>query len=317
MGKPAGGENTLAGVFVVTGSQGFLGRALTRLLRLRGDRVLGLDLVPGDHPDDRVGDLAEPASFQGVLDVPGITGVFHLAGRVGEPRDGDRRRALLRDTLEGTVGLLEWMGRRDPGPRLVLASSSAVYGVPVSQNGRVRETDPLEPRLLYGVVKAAQEELVRREVRLGRLEAVIARLFNVTGPGEGPGSLPGAVALQLVRGASVLHLGRLDTVRDFLDVRDAARGLVLVMERGRAGEVLHVASGVGEVVGERVRRLVRAAGRPVTIETDPERVRPDDVPVAVADVSRLRALGFRAEVDPDRSAADLLDSLRGKEGSWT
>jgi len=307
----------LAGTFVVTGSRGFLGRALTRLLRQRGDRVLGLDLRPGDHPDDVVGDLADPGSWRGRLDPRGMTGVFHLAGRVGEPGDAEGRKALMQDTLEGTIGLLEWACGQEPRPRMVLASSSAVYGVPASPDGRIGESDPLAPRLFYGVVKAAQEELVRREVRLGRLEAVVARLFNLTGPGEGPGSLPGATALQLVRGATVLRLGRLDTVRDFLDVRDAARALVLVMERGGAGEVVHVASGVGESVGDRVMRLVRASGRSVAIEKDPERVRPDDVPVAVADVSRLRALGFRARVDPDRSAADLLASLQGKEVPWT
>jgi len=311
------GERAVAGVFVVTGAQGFLGRVLSGMLRHQGHRVLGLDRLPGPHPDDRVGDLGEPESWRSAMEAPGIRGVFHLAGRVGEPRDGDQRRAMLRDTLEGTLGLLEWIGGLESRPRLVLASSAAVYGVPASGDGRVRETDPVAPRLLYGVAKAAQEEIVRREVRLGRLEAVIGRLFNVTGPGEGPGSVTGAAALQLAQGASVLRLGRTDTVRDFLDVRDAARALMLLMDRGPSGEVLHVASGVGESVGDRVRRLVRASGRRVAVETVPERVRPEDVPVAVADVSRLRALGFRAEVDPDRSAADLLASLEGKEVSWT
>ncbi len=296
----------MPGPVMVTGSRGFAGRPLVAGLRAAGCRVVGLDLQPAEHPDDRCVDLSRADLIGAIVANEHPDRVCHLAGMAIEPADAEGRARLLNANIGMTLGLLDALVAAGCHCRFLLAGSCSVYGIPLRSDGRVVESDPVAPILYYGFTKAAQEELVRVYHRRGSIDLLVARLFNVTGPGEGPGTVLGAVARQIHSGAAALRLGNVDTVRDFLDVRDAASAFRAILERGQAGLAYNVGCGNGETVRDRVLALSQAAGMACLIQRDEARVKPVDVKCIVADTKRLRELGWQAEFDAACTSRDLM-----------
>ena len=104
------------------------------------------------------------------------------------------------------------------------------------------------------------------------LEVIIARIFNLIGPGMSIDQAFGRIAacLALSRDIPVrLTAGDLDARRDFVDVRDAAIALIALALQGQTGRVYHVGTGRSRSIREGINGLVRRAGRPVILASDP------------------------------------------------
>lgn len=292
---------------LVTGSRGFAGRHLVARLRAGGRTVVGLDRTPVAHPDDVTADLGDAESVRDLVVDVRPDRVYHLAGAAFEPRDSIGRSDVLRATLDATASLASALAFAGGRPRVLVAGSCSVYGVPVRPDGRVVEDDPIAPVLFYGFAKASQEMLLALYHRRGVIDLRVARIFNLSGPGEGQGSVLGTAAFQAAAGGPV-RLGNLGAVRDFLDVRDAAVAFETIVERGDAGGVYNVGSGRGIAVRSVVERVLAATG--AALEHDPARDRPVDVPAIFADVVRLDALGFRSAYTLDDTVAAVVAAQR-------
>jgi nucleoside-diphosphate-sugar epimerase len=161
---------------------------------------------------------------------------------------------------------------------------------------------------VYGVSKLAGTETVALARTFG-LDTVVLRVFNPIGAGAPATSLPGRLLAELCRATAehdAVHLGSLDSVRDFVDVRDIADAVLAAVQSSTVDEpVLNVASGRATPVRILVRDLVRLSGftGPVFAIGNGS-VRSADVPWQQADVSVIaRELGWKP-------AIDLTDSLR-------
>jgi GDP-4-dehydro-6-deoxy-D-mannose reductase len=104
-------------------------------------------------------------------------------------------------------------------------------------------------------------------------------------------------------------VGTLTTRRDFTDVRDVVTAYRLLIERGVPGEVYNVCSGRDVAMSEVADQLLELAGADLTFETDPELVRPVDVPVLRGDAGRLQAAtGWESVIPLATTLADVLAS---------
>ena len=104
-------------------------------------------------------------------------------------------------------------------------------------------------------------------------------------------------------------MGTLTTRRDFTDVRDVVAAYRLLIERGQTGEVYNVCSGVDVAMSDVAAQLLALAGADLTLETDPELVRPVDVPVLRGDAAKLRAAtGWEPSIPLATTLADVLAS---------
>ncbi|WP_051215477.1 NAD-dependent epimerase/dehydratase family protein [Granulicoccus phenolivorans] len=176
---------------LVTGAAGFIGHRLTAALRRAGHRVTALDALRGDpgtlevrrrrlgrlggHVVDLARDPLDPW-------LNGIDAVAHLAGATGVRSSfGTGWATAVRDNVTATGRLAEAAAGR---ARLVLASSSSVYGTVAS--GLVGEDAPQQPHSPYGASKVAAEAAVQAYRHSRGLEAVILRYFTVYGPGQRP-----------------------------------------------------------------------------------------------------------------------------------
>src|SRR5262249_30255007 len=146
---------------------------------------------------------------------------------------------------------------------------------------------------------------------------LVARLFNPVGAG-----MPERLALpefagQIGAGMATLHVGDLDVARDFIHVTEAARLIVaLASDPANFGRVVNVCSGVSIPLRQMVEQMIRRAGRPIELLTDPARLRPGEMRDLRGDTSRLRAAGLRVTpLDIADLAAELI--LPAAKGSAT
>jgi GDP-4-dehydro-6-deoxy-D-mannose reductase len=142
---------------------------------------------------------------------------------------------------------------------------------------------------------------------------VVVRPFNHIGPGQSPNFAVPALAKRIVdarkTGATSLRVGTMTTRRDFTDVRDVVVAYRVLIERGVPGTVYNVCSGTDVAISEVADRLLALAHADLELVTDPELVRPVDVPVLRGDAGRLHAAtGWAPQIPLATTLADVLSS---------
>ena len=292
--------------YLVTGAAGFVGSHLVDTLLAAGHDVVGVDCFtdyydPAEKERNAAGrdvrrlDLAEDA-----LDLAGIDGVFHLAGRPGVRSFGGVFPDYLHDNLLATQRVFEQAA--DAGVRVAFASSSSVYGATESYP-TPEDTLPL-PVSPYGLTKLACEHLARVYGRASGLDAVVLRYFTVYGPRQRPDMFMRRVCERLRDGGVFELYGDGLQSRSFTYVGDAVAATIAAMERGPAGALYNVGGGEEASVLDAIATLERVAGRRLDVRrADAAR---GDVVRTKADVSRIGAeLGWA----PATSLADGLAAM--------
>jgi GDP-4-dehydro-6-deoxy-D-mannose reductase len=105
-----------------------------------------------------------------------------------------------------------------------------------------------------------------------------------------------------------MRVGNLTAARDFTDVRDVVRAYSLLIEHGKSGEVYNVGSGRAIVIQEILDRIIAHSGKEITVEVDPAKLRPVEVPVIRADISKLQAdTGWQPEIPLEQTIAETLE----------
>jgi GDP-4-dehydro-6-deoxy-D-mannose reductase len=293
---------------LITGASGFVGRVVTRLLLDRGCLVSGLDRSSDNAPDGvqtLVADLAVPGSLQSVP--RRYDYVVHLAGISIPSQFTDI--APITQNLQMALNLLDHL---EAGV-VVLVSSCHVYA---PSDRRRTESDPIEPQGRYGLSKHLVEQLASHFRR--RLDVRVARPFNHLGPGLRP-ELAVPSLLRRLAGApagdtSPVRMKGRDSTRDFIDVRDVARGYLSILEisEAPAEPVFNVCSGVPRTIGDVVREVLGQLGLRRAVVFEDQSMSADDVPMLVGDPSKLReASGFRVQHDLADSIRTMLSALPG------
>ena len=300
---------------LVTGGAGFIGSHLVDELVANGCRVRVLDnLSTGhrrniDHLNDRIdfveGDIRDAGLLNQV--VKGCEVVFHQAAIVSvsqsvqDPSDSCEVNDL------GTVQVLD-ASRRNGVRRVVLASSSAVYG----DDPRMPKTEDMAPKPLspYAVQKLTGEFYASVFGGLYGLETVCLRYFNVFGPRQDPSSpYSGVISIFMNKAAA----GEVPTIygdggqsRDFIYVKDVVRANMLAAtEAAATGRVFNV--GTGSFI--RILDLWQLIGGLSNVKIDPvfEPPRAGDIRESVSDIGRIRqTLNFRPLVELRQGLIDTL-----------
>ncbi|MCX7818846.1 MAG: GDP-mannose 4,6-dehydratase [Kiritimatiellae bacterium] len=267
---------------LITGAAGFVGRHLVAELAAHNHEVAAFCL-PGETPPPEIpvhhGSVAEADDLEAALDRFRPDGCVHLAGVSSVPRSWAAPAETFRTNLLGTLYLLESVRRR-PGLRCLIVTSSQIYGAG-GDDRPLDETTPPRPASPYAISKAAADQLALAWAHRFSLPVLTARPTNHIGPGQSPEFVVASLALQLARislgvAAPPVRAGNLESVRDFLDVRDVVRGYRLLLERGRAGEAYHLASGREYRIADLWERLCAIAGLHPPVEAAPELWRPAD-----------------------------------------
>ena len=277
------------GPLIVTGAGGFIGRVLANHLLAEGHEVTGLGRTPGMH-GEAVVDLAIPGALDSFL-TPDTT-VFHLAG---SGRVGTSVKAPIADfeaNVVVSINVLE--AARRCGAQVVFASTGSVY----DREGDLPfgETSPARPSSPYAAGKLAVEGYMQAYFRSYGVKTWIARMFSVYGPGMHQMAVNDFVD-RLRKDRTRLEIrGDGRQTRDYLHVADVARALTMIVERGEPGGIYNVASGKGVTIRQVAALTAEALGIDGCEITGDFEHTSSELDHMVADITRLKKLGFAQSV---------------------
>ena len=273
-----------------------------------------------EHLDERLtlleADLRDYTSLHHLLNEVRPDYIFHLAAQSFVPSSWRAPGETLTTNIAGQTNLFEAVRALDLDPTIQIACSSEEYGLVLPDEVPIRETNPLRPLSPYAVSKIGQDFLGYQYFQSYGLKVLRTRGFNHTGPRRGSVFVASNFSRQVAAIEAgiqdpVIRVGNLDAVRDFTDVRDMVRAYWLAVTRGRPGEVYNICSGTGITMRELLDRIVAMAQVEVTVETDPERLRPSDVETLIGDSSKFRGdTGWEPQIPFDQTLKDLLDYWR-------
>ncbi len=297
---------------LITGGRGFVGHWLADHLRSIGDEVVAIDQEV---------EITDPSAVVSAFREARPDAVYHLAAMTHVGQSWDEPLRVVEVNVIGTGTVLAAARQCGTDPRVLVTSSAEVYGA-VTDPSRLplTEASPTAPLTPYAASKLAAEALVA-QAWLGHGQPVITvRPFNHIGPGQSPNFAVPALAKRIVEaegsGTRTIPVGNLSARRDFTDVRDVVRAYRLLIESGRPGEVYNVCSGRDVSIRHIADSLLDLAGTSLEFETDPDLMRPVEVPVLRGDPTRLReATGWETQIALDRTLADVLAYWRQQAGS--
>lgn len=303
---------------LVTGAAGFAGLHLVDRLG-RSAVVHGWTLPGTPRPPTTVPvtwhdvDITDGAAVDRAIQALQPDRIFHLAGAPSVETSWTNAVPHLAVNAMGAAHLVDAVRRHAPRCRVLVVTSAQVY-----RNGEapIDEAAPLGPPSPYGLTKLAQDQLAEAAARVDGMDVVVARPFNHIGPGQAPGFAVPSFARQIARierglDPPVIRVGNLDTCRDFTDVRDVAAAYCHIMDGAPAGRVYNVCSGSAYRIGDLLDTLVGLAQVVIRVSTDPDRLRPADIPRILGDNSRLRTeLGWAPRIPITTTLKDTLEWWR-------
>lgn len=282
---------------------------MCRRLQAEGDEI-----VPFVSADSARLDLLDRAAVRACVIESGAEAVYHLAAVSNVDRSFQSPDRTVRVNVEGTVNLLD--ACREAGvARVLVVGSAAQYGDGAGSVEPLAEVSPLRPVSPYGASKVAAEYLGLQAYLSGDLGAIMTRSFNHTGPGQSANFVVPALAHRIATAErhkqSEIVAGRLDSVREFNDVRDVVRAYRLLILLGVPGEVYNVCSGRAYSIQSVADRLLALARVPLRLKQDSTLIRAVESKRLVGDPSKLKLqTGWEPSFDLDKTLADTLDCAR-------
>ena len=312
---------SLAGKRVlITGAGGFIGSHLTEQAVAAGAKVRAIVHYNGRGDLGHLTqlDAAARASVEIVSSdvrdrtamkqaVEGCDVVLHLAALIGIPYSYRAPQSYVDVNIVGTLNILE--ACRDVGvARLVHTSTSETYGT--AQYVPIDEKHPLHAQSPYAATKVAADQLAYSYFASFQTPVVIVRPFNTYGPRQSMRAVIPTIIAQALAGDQ-LKLGSLTPVRDFLFVKDTARGFLAAATAGDAalGEVLNLGTGVGVTIGDVVDRVGKRLNKQLKVTTNDDRLRPEksEVLQLLCSAEKTKRLtGWEPKVDLDAGLAETI-----------
>lgn len=279
---------------MIFGVNGFSGRHLVEYLASQGGKyhLIGVAKEIDEAENRGLNEYrqVDVSEFQNVRAViahfkPDI--IINLIGRYGVVTYSE----LILSNVTVSYNILQSVVENSlQNTRLLFIGSAAEYGI-VRKNP-IEESAMLAPVSLYGLSKVQQTELVEYFSRVHRVNAVVARMFNLRGRGLSSFLAIGNFQRQIddASDGDVINVGNLDAQRDYLHIEDAVRYYESLMLNGAPGEVYNVCSGQPIRIGDLLLELIAESGKSIRLNVASNLLRSNDAPVIFGSRKKLDSL---------------------------
>lgn len=309
----------------ITGATGFVGHHLIDLIASPECVICGTSFheKPGNFRGFSDGnffhlDLKSEKEIFELINKIQPDQVFHLAAISNVRHSWERRRDTLETNLMGTFYLFEALRKYASHARILFISSADVYGRVLSGEDGLREGDKVQVVSPYAFTKVSGELLGMFYAQIEDLDVVIARSFPHTGPGQRADFVCSDWAYQIARvekglAEPVIKVGNIEVKRDISDVRDVVRAYMLLMERGKKGEVYNVCSGKAISLKKILNTLISYSSEDIEIQVDSEKLRKADIPFLLGNNQKIKQdTSWHTEILLKKTMLDLLEYWRKK-----
>ena len=318
---------------MVTGAGGMVGSHMVELLHAKGENVIGTYYRPTTDITELPKeikmiecDIRYAPSVEKIIMEYQPEQIYHLAAQSYPTISWDRPYETIETNVNGTIAVYEAikkvkeLKKIDYNPMVVVACSSAEYGETLNQlEGSkiyVKETAELQPLHPYGVSKVGQDLISFQYFMNDHIRCIRARIFNSTGTRK-VNDVTSDFTRRAIEAERTkiyeLRVGNLDTRRAIMDQRDLVNALMLLAEKGTAGEVYNVSSENIYQMSDVVRMIEKQLGIKFKINVDSALLRPTDEKIIVGDVTKLKKdTGWKQNIPMEQTIADMLEYWKNK-----
>ncbi len=259
-------------------------------------------------------DLMDMSSIIEVLQKVKPDAIFHLAAHANVRASFITPIAVLNNNIIGTANLFEAIRLSNNRPIVQLCSTSEVYGQVDPKYVPIVEDAPIKPASPYAVSKTAQDLLGWSYFTSYKMPIIRTRMFAYVNPRRAD-LFASAFAKQIAwieEGLQnkLVH-GNLDSVRTFIDVRDAMRAYWEAIVHCEPGEVYNIGGTTTMTVGKFLKKLISMAKVQIHTQLDPKLLRPADVTLQIPSVEKfIKKTGWKPLYSFEESITQLLSYWR-------
>ena len=317
---------------LITGIGGFVGSHLADYILAEFQNVQVLGLVRWWEPKENIkhisdkiklcyGDLVDMPSLETILREYKPDVIFHLAAQSYVDFSFLAPITTLEANIIGTANLLEAVKKLKLSlgydPIVQIASSSECYGQVKENEVPIKENNPFRPASPYAVSKVAEDMLAFQYWLSWKIKTIRTRMFTHTGPRRGEVFVESNFAKQIAAieaglAPPIVKVGNLDSIRTFLDIKDAIRAYWLLVNKCSPGEVYNVGGVETMTVGEMLNKLLKLSKvKNIEVEVDPARLRPSDVTLQIPCIDKfVKTTGWNPEIKFEKTLENLLNYWR-------
>ena len=308
---------------LIIGGAGFVGAYLIRHLRDEKNRDVFVTKMPHETITEdgiRVYDLniLDKDAICTLLEEVQPDEIFHLAAQSSVAVSWKNPALTVDVNVKGAVNVLDAVRETCPNARVLLIGSGEEYGHVKSEEMPIVEENAVRPGNIYAATKVCQNLLGAIYAEAYNMDVMMVRAFNHIGPNQIPQFVVADFCKQVAdiesgRQEPVMKVGNLSARRDFTDVRDVVRAYGMIIEKGTAGETYNVGSGHAIAIQEILDKILEESTAEISVEKDPSKFRPVDVPVIEANTNKLReATGWEPQIPLTQTIKETVNYWRNK-----
>ena len=296
---------------LVTGGAGFIGSAIISLFKKLNHEIFVIDNLSFgnrdfiDIDDDHFfkEDILNASEMMSIIGKIKPDSIVHLAAIHFIPYCNEHPYESSNININGTINILN-AAKNSKVKQVFFASTAAVYPIYNEAVNELHTTGPLD---IYGLSKLTGEHLCNEFHLETGIPTIICRFFNAFGPNETNPHLIPEIQNQINAGNRTINLGNLTPKRDFIHTSDMATAVKTLLEKINDGiHVFNLGRGIEYSVTDIVDAFERQLGEKITIEVDQSRVRKTERMHLLADVSKLKSLGWEPKIGIDEGIKTLI-----------
>jgi len=317
---------------LITGITGFVGSHLADYILTDWPDVQVIGLTRWRSPKDNIkhildkislfhGDLLDLPSLETILEKEKPDVIFHLAAQSYVSFSFLAPISTLETNIVGTCNLLEAIKKlklnSNYDPIVHICSSSEVYGQVKENEVPIKESNFFRPASPYAVSKVGEDMIALQYWLSWRIKTIRTRMFTHTGPRRGEVFVVSTFAKQIAEIENgiippVIKVGNLDSIRTFLDVRDAVKAYWLLVNKCSPGEVYNIGGVEIMTIREMLDKLLKFSKvKNIKIEIEKPRLRPSDVTLQIPCMDKfIKETGWKPEIKFEKTLKDTLDYWR-------